>query len=152
MSDTVVIGVGNRMMRDDAAGPVVLDRLAKRLPEHVGLVESVGDATHLLDTWRDVGLAIVVDAVVSGGLPGSVHRIEGTGGFPTSWRSASTHLVGLAEAIDLGGAVDMLPDRLVVFGIEIGEVVPGVGLSPAVARAIDEVADRIVEELTEPSP
>ena len=150
MSDTVVLGVGNRMLGDDAAGPAVLDRLMGRLPKDVRLVESVGDATHLLDTWRDVRLAVVVDAVVSGGVPGSVHRIEGTEGFPNAWRSASTHLVGLAEAIDLGGAVDMLPDRLVVFGIEIGEIVPGVGLSPAVAAAIDTVADQIAQELASP--
>ncbi|MEN8113857.1 MAG: hydrogenase maturation protease [Actinomycetota bacterium] len=148
MSSTVVIGVGNRMMGDDSAGPVVLDRLAGRLPAEIRLVESVGDATHLLDTWRDVGLAVVVDAVVSGGVPGTVHRIEGTGGFPNSWRSASTHLVGLAEAIDLGGAVDMLPDKLVVYGIEIGEVAPGVDLSPEVDRAADEVANRVTEELS----
>lgn len=135
------------MMGDDAAGPIVIDRLAGRLPDSIRLVESVGDATHLLDTWRDVGLAVVVDAVVSGGVPGSVHRIEGTDGFPNSWRSASTHLVGLAEAIDLGGAVDMLPDTLVVYGIEIGKVVRGVELSADVDAAADEVADAIVAEL-----
>ena len=136
------------MMGDDAAGPVVLDRLGGRVPGTVRLVESVGDATHLLDTWRDVGLAVVVDAVVSGGVPGTVHRIEGTDGFPNSWRSASTHLVGLAEAIDLGGAVDMLPDRLVVYGIEIDEVAAGVNLSSVIEAATDEVANRVVEELT----
>ena len=131
-------------MGDDAAGPIVLDRLAGRLPDSVALVESVGDATHLLETWRDVGLAIVVDAVVSGGVPGTVHRIDGVQGFPAAWRSASTHLVGLAEAIDLGGAVGVLPDDMVVFGIEIDRIGPGVELGPDIEDAVGEVADRIV--------
>ena len=131
-------------MGDDAAGPIVLDRLAGRLPYTVALVESVGDATHLLETWRDVGLAIVVDAVVSGGAPGTIHRIDGIQGFPAAWRSASTHLVGLAEAIDLGGAIGVLPNEMVVYGIEIDRVGPGVGLGPDIEAAVNEVADRIV--------
>ncbi|MEA2024426.1 MAG: hydrogenase maturation protease [Actinomycetota bacterium] len=149
MADTVVIGVGNRMMGDDAVGPVVIDRLVGRLPETVALIESVGDATHLLDTWRDARLAVVVDAAVSGDVPGSVHRIDGKAGFPASWRSASTHLIGLVEAVDLGGAVDMLPNQLVVYGIEIGRVGPGMTLSPEIDTAADEVVDMITAELAE---
>ena len=134
-------------MGDDAAGPVVIDRLVGRVPDTVVLVESVGDATHLLDTWRDARLAVVVDAVVSGGVPGAIHRIDGRVGFPASWRSASTHLVGVAEAIALGDALDMLPDELVVYGIEIGNVEPGVTLSPEVGAAADRVAEMIGAEM-----
>jgi hydrogenase maturation protease len=147
VADLVVIGVGNRMMGDDAVGPLVLDRLVGRVPDTVVLVESVGDATHLLDTWRDARLAVVVDAVVSGGVPGSVLRIDGKEGFPSSWRSASTHLIGVVEAIELGGAVDMLPDDLVVYGIEIGRVEPGVTLSPEVDTAADEVVEMVATEI-----
>ena len=132
-------------MGDDAAGAGVFDRLGQRVPPSVALVESVGDATHLLETWRDAGLAVVVDAVVSGSVPGSIQRIDGMQGFPSAWRSASTHLVGLAEAIDLGDAVGVLPGSLVIYGIEINRVEPGVGLSPAIDRAVDEVADSIVQ-------
>ena len=147
MSDVVVIGVGNRMMGDDAVGPIVIDRLVGRLPEPVALVESVGDATHLLDTWRDARLAVVVDAVVSGGVPGAVHRIDGKAGFPSTWRSASTHLIGVVEAVELGDAVDMLPDELIVFGIEIDRVEAGVTLTTEVAAAVEQVADLVVEEI-----
>jgi hydrogenase maturation protease len=147
VADVVVIGVGNRMMGDDAVGPIVIDRLAGRLPESVALVESVGDATHLLDTWRDTRLTVVVDAVVSGGVPGSVHRIDGKMGFPSGWRSASTHLIGVVEAIDLGGAVDMMPDELVVYGIEIDKVEPGVELAPEIDAAADEVVTLVSAEI-----
>ena len=132
-------------MGDDAAGPVVIDRLAGRVPQSVVLVESVGDATHLLETWRDAGLAVIVDAVVSGGVAGSIQRTDGMQGFPSAWRSASTHLVGLAEAIDLGGAVGVLPEAMVIYGIEIDKVEPGVGLGSAVDKAVDEVAASIVQ-------
>lgn len=132
-------------MGDDAAGPVVIDRLAQRVPPSVELVESVGDATHLLETWRDAGLAVVVDAVVSGGAAGSIKRVDGIGGFPSAWRSASTHLVGLAEAIDLGDAVGVLPGTMVIYGIEIDRVEPGVALSPAIDQAVDDVVASILD-------
>ncbi len=135
------------MMGDDAVGPIVIDRLNGRLPESVALVESVGDATHLLDTWRDARLTVIVDAMVSGGVPGSVHRIDGMAGFPSSWRSASTHLIGVVEAIDLGSAVDMMPDELVVYGVEVGKVNPGVATSSEVADAADQVVEMIVSEI-----
>lgn len=131
-------------MGDDAAGPIVLDRLAGRLPDAVALVESVGDATHLLETWRDMNLAVVVDAVVSGDVPGTIHQIEGFEGFPAAWRSASTHLVGLAEAIELGGAVGVLPEAMVVCGIEIDRIGPGVGLGAEIDAAVNEVVEIVV--------
>lgn len=134
-------------MGDDAVGPIVIDRLNGRLPETVALVESVGDATHLLDTWRDARLTVIVDAVVSGGVPGSVHRIDGMAGFPSSWRSASTHLIGVVEAVELGNAVDMMPDALVIYGIEVGRVEPGVELAPEIDAAADEVAEMITAEI-----
>jgi hydrogenase maturation protease len=145
VSEVVIIGVGNRVMGDDAVGPVVIDRLAGRVPSFVTLVESVGDATHLLETWRDADLAVLVDAVVSGGVAGSIQRINGMAGLPAAWRSASTHLVGLAESIALGEAVGVLPEAMVIFGIEIDRAEAGVVLSSAVDQAVDEVAARIVQ-------
>jgi hydrogenase maturation protease len=136
------------MMGDDAAGPVVLDRLSGRVRDTIALIESVGDATHLLESWRDARLALVVDAVVSGGVPGSVQRIEARKGFPSAWRSASTHLVGVAEAIELGGVIGVLPAELIVYGIEIGSVEAGVRLSPEVNAAADRVTGMIVAELS----
>ncbi len=135
------------MMGDDAVGPAVLDRLVGRVDPGIVLIESVGDATHLLESWRDTTLAVVVDAVVSGGVPGSVQRIDGTDGLPSTWRSASTHLVGVAEAVDLGAAIGVLPHELVVYGIEIGSVQPGVHLSPVIDAAADEAVEKIAKEL-----
>jgi Ni,Fe-hydrogenase maturation factor len=51
------------MMGDDGVGPVVLDRLLGRVGETVALVESVGDATPLLESWRAARLAHLVAAV-----------------------------------------------------------------------------------------
>ena len=57
----------------------------------------------------------------------------------------ATHLVGLAEAIDLGDAVGVLPGTLVIYGIEIDRVEPGVALSPAIDSAADDVVESILD-------
>jgi Ni,Fe-hydrogenase maturation factor len=41
----------------------------------------------------------------------------------------------------------MLPDDLVVYGIEIGRVEPGVTLSPEVDTAADEVVEMVATEI-----
>jgi hydrogenase maturation protease len=61
--------------------------------------------------------------------------------------TVGTHALGLAEAIALGRALERLPARLVVVGVEASETDSGHGLSPAVAGAVDEVIDVIEREV-----
>jgi hydrogenase maturation protease len=147
MGDTVVIGVGNRMRGDDAAGLVVIDRLGGRLPAGVRLAESAGDVTHLLDAWRDASRAIVIDAVVSGEEPGTVHRLDAHSGIPSSWRSPSSHLLGLVEALELGSVLGAVPADTVVFGIEAAEIDAGSEMTGPVEAATLRVADEVLELL-----
>ena len=144
MGDPVVIGVGNRMRGDDAAGLVVIDRLTGRLPTDVRLVESAGDVTHLLDAWQDASRAIVVDAVVSGDEPGTVHRLDARSGIPSSWRSPSSHLLGLVEALELGSVLGAIPADTVVFGIEVAEIDTGSEMTSPVEAATFRVADEVL--------
>lgn len=59
----------------------------------------------------------------------------------------STHGLGVAEAIALGGALGRLPRRLVVIGIEGARFDAGEGLSPEVDRALDHAVALGLEEI-----
>jgi len=133
-----VIGVGNAARGDDAAG-----LLAARA---VGGVELEGDPSALLDLFDGLDSAVVVDAVRSGAAAGTVQRFDAAGGpLPTAIRSStSTHLVGIADAIELARALDRLPPRVTVYAIEGERFDLGAPVSPAVAAAVDAV----VAELT----
>ena len=137
MAEIVVIGVGNRMRSDDAAGPAVLDRLRSDGAGSVELVESMGDVAQIVDAWSGADRVVIVDAVISGDIPGVVHRIDARSGVPSAWRSPSSHLIGLGEAIELGAALDSLPDEVTVYGIEASDVGAGSGLTPPVAAAVE---------------
>lgn len=141
----VVIGVGNRLRGDDAVGPVVIDRLQGRLPPAVHLIESLGDPVSLLGWWQSAALAVVVDAVRTGSKPGTVFRFNGRDKLPSAFFRKSTHLVGLADAVEMARTLDRLPTRLVLFGVEAETMEHGDEFSPAVARALDGVVEAIVE-------
>ena len=147
----VVIGIGNRYRHDDGAGPAVVARLPASAPPGVTLVESDGEPARLLDWW-DAPVALVVDALESeDAAPGTVHRAET---FETDdGTTTSSHGLGAIDAWALGRALGRLPGRLVVYGIVGDRFDAGLGLSPAVLRAVQEVAAAVVQEVersTEP--
>jgi hydrogenase maturation protease len=127
--------------------------VARRLHERAGLPAVVliweADPAGLLEAWNSAELAIVVDSAVSGAEPGTVTRFDAAAG-PLPARplvGATTHALGVAEAIELGRALDRLPLRLVVYCIEGSSFAPGAALDPSVERAIDETVERIVGDL-----
>ncbi|HYA70607.1 MAG TPA: hydrogenase maturation protease [Thermoplasmata archaeon] len=151
----LVIGLGNDQRGDDGSGLEVARALRPRLGGMARVEECTSEGIALLDLWRDADHVLVVDAVVSGGIPGTVHRFEAGDGFSPGVRSAtSTHGLSLAEAVALGRGLGCLPRRLVVYGIEVGNLAIGSGLSPPVAQAVREATERILAELqaTEPFP
>ena len=71
----------------------------------------------------------------------------GTARPPATFASASTHALGLAEAVELARALERLPPRLLVFGIEAASFETGAEPSAAVRAAAQRVADATAEEL-----
>jgi hydrogenase maturation protease len=142
-----VLGIGTEFRRDDGVGRAVLAELAHRDLPGVELLPCDGEPTQLLEAWAGVPLAVVVDAVqCEPPRPGRIHRVS----LPDPRHqpaTASTHGLGVPEAVRLAGVLDRAPDRLVVFAVEAADTGFGVGLSDDVAGAVPVVADRIVAEL-----
>lgn len=139
----LLIGVGNPDRGDDGAGPIVASRL--RLPE-VEVRLARGEATELLQLFSGRDRVYVVDAVVSGQAPGTLHRLDGHD-LPGFMRSTSTHGLGLAEAVELARVLGSLPRELVVLGIEAADLTPGAVLSAPVSEAVDRLLPALEKEL-----
>ena len=130
-----MIGVGNAWRRDDGAGPALARRCRAR---------HTADPAELLDLWEGATWAVVVDAAASGAAPGTVHRFDAVAGpLPAGRTPASTHAFGVGDAVELARALDRLPARLDVLAIEGEDFGPGTGLTAAVARAVDALADEL---------
>lgn len=144
----VVIGVGNRFLRDDGVGPAVVDRLLAMHLDGALLAESDGEAAGLIMLWDHQRLAILVDAMQADPPhPGRVHRLVVPRPAVERIRAARAHAADIGDAVETARSTGRLPYRLVVFGIEAADLGEGHGLSPAVQRAADAVAEEIALEV-----
>ena len=138
----IVIGLGNEFRRDDAVGLIA----ARRLRENGFAAEEFeGDVASLIDRWKGADGLILMDAVRSGAIPGTLHRLDVSASpLPRELFRSSTHALGLAEAIELSRTLGTLPARVFVFGVEARDFTAGVGLSPEVEGVLPVLVEEVV--------
>jgi hydrogenase maturation protease len=143
-----IVGVGNRLRGDDAAGIEAVRRARPLVPDAVRVLERDGEPAGLIDAWSGADQVVVVDAVSAGGAPGMVHRLDASeAALPARLFGASTHELGVAQAIELSRALGTLPSKVIVLGIEGADFDARDGLSPAVERGVDAAVRVVVEEV-----
>jgi hydrogenase maturation protease len=126
----------------------VARKLRGTLPNEVEVLEREGEPTGLIDAWGAGDEVWLIDAVVSGARPGTVHRLDATAdALPAELFRTSTHHFGLAEAVEIARAVGRLPARLVVYGIEGASFDTGDRLSAEVEAAAAQVVAALREEV-----
>ncbi len=144
----LIIGVGDQARCDDGVGVVVARTLRSKDFANTTVIESSGDGALLSQLWKDAAKVFLIDAVSSGARPGTVQRIDvRTRALPTDIFRSSTHTFGVAEAIELARALNQLPPRLIVYGIEGKNFDLGMGLSPEIIDAARRVVSSIAHEL-----
>lgn len=151
MRRTIIIGVGSPQ-GDDRVGWTAVQRLANRAD-----LRALGDAlvlelldrpgATLIGRWRGAQRVVLIDAVRSGAPAGTLHRL-GSGDLCSSEGLTTSHGFGMSETIRLAAALGVLPDHLVILGIESrsGES-QGEELSPEVLRALPDLVEAVVREV-----
>lgn len=143
----MVVGVGTGCRHDDALGPAVAESVANLHLPGVDVATSGDDLTELLELWRGADLAVLVDAVARApSRPGRIERIDAEKTTAAA-ATASSHSLGVAEAVRLARSLDRLPGRLVVFAVDAARLDLGFGLSSAVAAAVPRAVSAVVAEL-----
>jgi hydrogenase maturation protease len=143
----LVLGIGHPDRGDDAAGWLVAERLAG--VDGIVTRRVTADPAALLTDplWDSADTVVVVDAVVTGAPAGSVHRWTASS-LPAAPASGGTHDLGVATTLALAEALDRLPRRLEIVGIEVADVTLGGGTVAAVRRAAGAVADELAARTT----
>jgi hydrogenase maturation protease len=144
----LIIGCGNRERSDDGAGILVAERLREL---GIEVETSSGEALDLMEAWNGADDVILVDAVSTGAPVGTVKAWDGRPPLASVWTNASTHGLGVAEAIELAHVLDRLPTRLRVYGIEGRRFEPRTEISHEVQCAVEEVVRRIMVDLNRPA-
>jgi len=111
------------------------------------VIEAERAGIEIMELMQGARAVILVDAVRSGQAPGTIHRLDasnsaiGTLVFPHS-----SHAISALDALELARTLGTLPPTVILFGIEAGDTEAGQPLSPQVARALDDVVERILRE------
>jgi hydrogenase maturation protease len=139
--------LGSPFRGDDAVGPAVAERLRGA---GAAVLDCADEPTRLLGLWDGLDTVVVVDALSSGAAPGTLHRIEAEEGpLPRDLRLASTHAMGIADALELGRVLGQAPRRVVVLGVEGASFGMGEKMTAAVAAALDGLVESVLRELEE---
>ena len=144
----VVAAVGCEYRGDDGAGPAVLERVGEL--DGVDVLGALGSPLDLLGAWDGADLAIVIDALDGVDATGGVCIVDvdvASGPeVPGRTRSnASSHGLGVVDALRLAAVTGTAPARVVLVGVPGEDFDGGVGLSPAASRAVESAARRVVE-------
>jgi hydrogenase maturation protease len=144
----LVLGVGNELRGDDAVGIELARRIARRGLPGIEAESARPDGLWLINRWVGTPRVVLVDAVRSGGPPGSWIRIDAHQGLlGVDAVASSSHRFGIKEAIELARRLGRLPDRLIVLGVEGAQFGLGEGLSEPVKQAMDGIEHAILTEL-----
>jgi hydrogenase maturation protease len=151
---TLVVGMGNPILSDDAVGLLVAQCLAERpLPDGVEVLQSEQGGLRLLELVRGFTRLIIIDALKSGGAPGEVVTFSESD-FAGGHRYRSAHSISLSTALELGRRLGYeMPRQVTVFAIEADDVETfGERLSPPVAAAAARVVELVLAEIGTPAP
>lgn len=140
-----VIGFGNRLLGDEAAGPMVVDRLMGRgLPAGVDLVDGGTIGLALLPEIEHAGALVAVDAARFGAAPGTVRVFEGTAmDALLGGRRHSAHEVALGDLVAAAALTGGLPARRALVAVEPAQTSLALEPTPAVAAAIPAMVDAV---------
>jgi hydrogenase maturation protease len=144
-SRLLIVGCGNPAAGDDGAGIEIVRRLRELGDCGCDLRAETAPSVELLDVFSLADVILFVDAVTSGGVPGTLFltSFPSRGLAPRALGSLSSHGWGLVETLELANALGRKIPRLFLLGIEAGTVTQGAPLSPAVEQAVTLVVERI---------
>lgn len=146
---TLIIGIGNPLMSDDGLGRKALEMLAQQdLPHGVELLELGTPGWGLAATFEGYQKVVIIDAIRMGQNPGawrrfSPHEVR----FISNDASLSLHEPGLAESLELAQALDLLPEEIIIYGVEPANTDFGFDLSPQMEETIPTLIKNILQDL-----
>ncbi len=141
----IVIGVGNSLRGDDAAG---LDAAARLRGEPgIEVRAHAGEGIDLISMWEGARAVVLVDAVRSGAAAGTIHRFDvSTEPLPAKLRRQAGHAISVATAIELARRLGRLPATAVLYGIEGERFETGSAPCAAVQAAIGPLVAAVLSE------
>jgi hydrogenase maturation protease len=148
----LLLGLGNDILSDDAAGLLVVRQLATTFAGHpaVEVRETMEMGLALLDFMTGFREVVLVDSIQTGKVPpGTVHELDADG--LKSLTGRTPHFLGVGETLALGRKVGLeMPEHVHIFAIEVEDPFTlGTEMTPALRQALPAVVARVKEAVLE---
>jgi hydrogenase maturation protease len=145
----VVLGIGNTILTDEAAGVRAAEALEKAyaLPADVQVIDGGTSGMEMIEDLAGADLLIVLDVVKSGNAPGTLVRIAGDAVPRFFRRKLSPHQIGLPDVLASLELLGTMPGAIIVHGVEPVSLELGTEMTETIARAVPMLADRAAADL-----
>jgi hydrogenase maturation protease len=146
---TLVLGLGNILLRDEGVGVRVIERLQTLydFPPEVQVLDGGTMALDLLPYVEDAARLLVIDALEMGAAPGTIARLEGNEVPAFLSIKISPHQMGLTDILAAARLRALYPQELVLWGVQPGTLGAGLALSAPVAAQVDALVEKALAEL-----
>ena len=148
---TLVLGLGNILLRDEGVGVRVVEALAERyaLPAEVEVVDGGTAGMDLLNTLAGCDHLLICDAVRTSEPPGSVVKLVGEQ-IPALFQTrCSPHQLGLSDLLATLTLTGEAPATVTLIGIIPADLRLGLELSAEAAEAAGGAVEELAAELRE---
>jgi len=148
MAKTLLLGLGNSILKDDAVGLRVVRALGERVTrKEVDVRESSFANIDLLDFVGAYDRLIIVDSIkTGGGRPGDLYRMD-LDDLQSTLHLSCPHDINLATALELGKRLGMhIPGEIEIYAIEVEDNQTfSESCSPLVEQAIPGIIEEIAQ-------
>lgn len=148
MGKTLILGVGNILLRDEGVGVYVAQRLMKlSLPPDVAVIECETELFGVMSLIEKAKKLIVIDAIKAGAHPGTVFKFRDQDICEPSKKLYSLHQIGLLDTLEILGRMDVKPITTII-GIEPKDVEVGMELSSEIEDAMPGIISQVLDEVS----
>jgi hydrogenase maturation protease len=147
---TLILGLGNDLLGDDAVGIIAARRLYEIVGGSMDIVECSAAGMALLDVLVGYDRVVIFDAIHSGDHPlGTVFEMSVGDLRPLA--RMSPHYAGLPEVMLIGQRLGLdLPREIAIFAVEIEDCLTiGGELSEPVALSVEELTAGAIRRIGE---
>ncbi len=145
----VVLGIGNTILTDEAAGVRAVELLEQhyQMPDNVLVIDGGTSGMEMIEDLSDLDFLIVIDVVKTGAAPGTVVKIAGDE-IPVFFRrKLSPHQIALPDVLASLELLDAMPKEIVVLGVEPISLELGMEMTPSIAEQVPVLVEMAVAEL-----
>lgn len=148
MGKNLILGVGNLLLTDEGVGIHAVRKLWEMsgLPQDLEIVDGGTAGLNLLYYLEGVDRLVIIDAVETGGPPGTIVRLAGDKIPAYMALKISPHEITLPDFLAAAKLRDLYPKEVIVWGMQPQSLDVGVELSPALAEMLDSLVNHVVGE------